>query len=194
MVVVADPRSDGYVHALARRTVSGLVGAGHHVDVVDLHALGFRAAMSREEWLAYESDRPIVDPMVGEHAATVQRAELLVFVYPTRWSGLPAILKGWLERVFVPGVGFRLDERTGKVRPALTGVRTIVGVSTYVSSRRSVAAVNDNGRRTLTRALRMNCGMRTTTRWFGLYAIESSAAVERADFAASVERAMLELR
>ena len=44
---------------------------------------------------------------------------MLVFVYPTWWSGLPAILKGWLERVMVPGVGFVFDEQTGKVRPGL---------------------------------------------------------------------------
>ena len=53
-----------------------------------------------------------------------------MFVYPTWWSGLPAILKGWLERVMVPGVGFTFDSRTGKVKPGLTHVRRIVGIST----------------------------------------------------------------
>ena len=194
LVVVAEPHADGYAHTLARRAATGLVAAGADVDVLDLYALGFRAALSREEWHAYQTDRPILDPVVAEHARLVQGAEVLVFAYPTCWSGLPAILKGWLERVLVPGVGFRLDERTGKVRPALTGVRAIVGVSTYRSTRRSVATVNDNGRRTLTRALRLNCGWRTTTRWFGLYSFDSTTGVERADFAAAVERAMLELR
>jgi len=115
-------------------------------------------------------------------------------VYPTWWSGLPAILKGWLERVLVPGVGFRFDERSGKVRPGLTNVDTIVGVSTYGSRRAYVRAINDNGRRTLTRALRMSCGARTGTRWLGLYGMDTATATQRADFAATVERAMLRLR
>ena len=51
----------------------------------------------------------------------------MVFVYPTWWSGLPAILKGWLDRVMVPGVGFRFDEQ-GKVKPGLHQVRRIVGL------------------------------------------------------------------
>jgi putative NADPH-quinone reductase len=194
VVIVAHPRSDSYTCALARRAAEGLDAAGHDVEVLDLYRLGFRAAMSAEEWHVYESDEPIVDPMVADHARTIQRAGLLVFVYPTWWSGLPAILKGWLERVLVPGVGFRLDERTGKVRPALTGVHTIVGISTYGFPRSYPRAVDDNGRRTLTRALRMSCGMRTRTRWFGLYRIGTSTGMERADFAASVEQAMLELR
>ena len=80
------------------------------------------------------------------------------------------------------------------MKPALTGVRTIVGISTYGSPRAHVAVVHDNGRRTLTRALRISCGMRTRTRWFGLYALDTSTQAERADFAAVVERAMLEQR
>ena len=64
----------------------------------------------------------------------------------------------------VPGVGFTFDE-AGRVRPGLGHVRRIVGVSTYGSPRPAVALVNDNGRRTLTRALRMSCGLRVRTTW-----------------------------
>jgi putative NADPH-quinone reductase len=148
--------------------------------------------MSAAEREAYHGEEPILDPLVAEHARLLGRAQVLTFVYPTWWSGLPAILKGWLERVMVPGVAFAFDER-GKVRPALTGVDTIVGVSTYGSPRAYVRAINDNGRRTLTRALRMSCGPGTRTRWLGLYGIDTSTLTDRADFAASVERAMLEL-
>lgn len=194
VVVVAHPRTDSFTRALAGRAVGGLLAAGHSLDVFDLYRLGFRAAMSAEEHRAYETDEPILDPLVAEHARAVERAEVLVFVYPTWWSGPPAILKGWLDRVLVPGIAFRLDERTGTVRPALTGVRTIVGISTYGSPRLSVVASNDSGRRTLTRALRMNCGLHTRTRWLGLYALDGTTATQRAEFAATVEREMLELR
>jgi putative NADPH-quinone reductase len=162
--------------------------------LLDLERLGFRAAMSPDERAAYHGEDPILDPLVARHAELVGRATLLAFVYPTWWSGLPAILKGWLERVMVPGVGFRFDERSGKVRPGLTNVDTIVGVSTYGSRRAYVRAINDNGRRTLTRALRLSCGLRTRTRWIGMYGLDSSTAVQRAEFAAAVEQAMLALR
>ena len=86
--------------------------------------------------------------------------DTLIFVYPTWWSGLPAMLKGWLERVMVPGVAFGFDPDSERVTPRLGHVRRIVGISTYGSPRAYVAAVNDNGRRTLTRALRLCCGRR----------------------------------
>jgi hypothetical protein len=107
------------------------------------------------------------------------------------------ILKALITGCAALYVGYllaRSDERTGRVRPALTGVRTIVGISTYGSPRPSVVALNDNGRRTLTRALRMNCGLHTRTRWLGLYALDGTTATQRAEFAATVEREMLELR
>ena len=194
VVVVTHPSSDSYCHALAARADAGLRAAGHDVEMLDLYAVGFAPAMSPEERHAYHGDRPIIDPLVAEHAALVLRADALVFVYPTWWSGLPAMLKGWLERVMVAGVGFRFDERSGRVRPGLDRVRHLVGISTYGSSRTYVRLVNDNGRRTITRALRSSCGLRARPHWFGLYGVDGSTVDERDAFAARVERAMAELR
>ncbi len=194
LVVVAHPSTDSYCHALAARAEAGLLASGHEVILFDLYALGFRAAMTPEEREAYHGDSPILDPLVHEHAALVQRAEAIVFVYPTWWSGLPAILKGWLERVMVPGVGFVLDERTNKVRPGLGQMRRLVGISTYGSPRSFVRLVNDNGRRVITRALRMSCGLRVRSSWLGLYAVDTSTPAQRREFLARVERRMAELR
>ncbi len=193
-LVVAHPSPDSYCRALAARAVAGLRAGGHDVVVLDLYDEGFGVAMTADERHAYHGDEPILDPMVARHADVVTRADALVFVYPTWWSGLPAILKGWLERVMVPGVGFRFDERSGKVRPGLGQVRHIIGISTYGSPRSYVRLINDNGRRTLTRALRLSCGFRVRTRWLGLYAIDTSTPLARDEFAARVEREMAALR
>ena len=193
LVVVAHPCGDSLTHALAARAEAGLRTAGYAVTLLDLYALGFRAAMSEAERTSYHEDQPILDPMVAEHANLIKQATVVVFVYPTWWSGLPAILKGWLERVIVPGVGFHFDERSGKVKPGLGHVRRLVGISTYGSPRSAVRLINDNGRRTISRALRLSCGVRTRTQWLGLYSVDNSTKSERQDFAASVERTMASL-
>ncbi len=188
-MVTAHPHEGSYNHAVAAAAVRGLERAGHHVTALDLYALGFAPAMSRAERAAYHGDAPLIDPMTAHHAQLLQRAETVVFVYPTWWSGPPAILKGWLERVLVPGVAFRFDSR-GKVRPSLTNIRRIVGISTYGSSWKYVKLVNDGGRRMLTRGLRLNCGWRTSTTWLGLYSIDTRGDAERAAFLDRVERSM----
>ncbi len=189
LVVLAHPNGDSFNHVIAARACGALRTAGHEPHLLDLGALGFRAAMSAEEREAYHTDQPILDPLVREHADLVRTAEALVFVYPTWWSGQPAVLKGWLERVLVPGVGFVFND-AGKVRPGLTHVRRMVGITTYGSPWRYVKFVNDNGRRTLMRTIRLNTGWRTRTKWLGLYAIDTSTPEQREAFLARVERAM----
>ena len=191
LVVYAHPSSESYSRALLDAACRGLGEGKHHYDVIDLYAEGFQAAMSRAERLAYESDTPIVDPMVATHARLVAAAQVLVFVYPTWWWGMPAILKGWLERVMVPGVAFRLDPRTNRVRPGLKRMRRLVGITTYGSSRAYMRIFNDAGRRVVTRCLRLSApALRCRSHWHGLYNIERSTAAQREAFVAKIEKAM----
>ena len=193
LVVVAHPCEDSFTHAAAAAAVAGLRRSGHHVDVVDLYRDGSRVAMTFEERHAYHGDDPLLDPLAARYADLVRTSQALVFVYPTWWSGPPAILKGWLERVLVRGVAFDFHPTTGKVVPLLRHVRRIVGISTYGSKHTYVAAINDNGRRILARALRMSCGLRARPAWLALYGIDSSTDDERSRFLEHVERRMAAL-
>ncbi|MGD9996191.1 MAG: NAD(P)H-dependent oxidoreductase [Ilumatobacteraceae bacterium] len=187
VLIVAHPDPQSLSHAITRRVVDGLTAAGHQVTVHDLYAEGFRAAMSADEREAYHGDEPVLDPLVAEHIADITAAHTLIYVYPTWWSGLPAILKGWFERVMVPGVGFVFDAK-GKVRPGLTDVRRLVGISTYGSGRWYVRAINDNGRRTIMRAMRLSTGWRTRSRWLALYGADTSKREQRDRFLDRCER------
>lgn len=166
----------------------GLHSAGHEVTVLDLAAEGFRPVMSRTEWEDYMAGGEVVPPDIAHHVEAVRRAEFLVFTYPTWWSGLPAQLKGWLDRVMLPGVAFTLEN--GRARPALGHVRRIIVVSTYGSPWTYVKAINDNGRRTLLRALRASTGWRARCRHLGLYAMDTATDEDRRRFLAEVEKAV----
>jgi NAD(P)H dehydrogenase (quinone) len=189
VVVVAHPDPDSFNHAIASTAIASLTRAGHDVTVLDLYAEEFRAAMSHDEQLAYHGDRPLLDPMAERHAGIIKRAEALVFVYPTWWSTVPAILKGWLERVLVPGVGFVFDEHQ-RVRRGLTDVRRVVGISTYASTRLYVKVLNDNGRRTLMRALRLNTALVTRRSWLALYRVDNCSPAQRQAFLKRVDQKM----
>lgn len=194
LVIVAHPLSDSFCCASAERAVAGLQRAGHSVDVIDLYDEGFRAAMSCEERIAYDTDAPILDPQVADHAERLQRSEIVVFVYPTWWSGMPAVMKGWLDRVLVPGVAFRLEGEPAKIRPALTHVRRIVGITSYGSPRWINLLVADGGRRKVTRAFRLACGLRTRSTWLGIYGMDGTDDAQRERHLDRVERAMAGVR
>lgn len=193
LLISAHPCADSYSHALAAAAQRGMATAGHEVTALDLYEADFTPAMSKPELDTYRARLAPLDPLVREHGELVKSVDTLVFIYPTWWSGPPAILKGWLERVLVPGIAFTFDDR-GRVQPALRHVRRIVGISTYGSPWTYVKVVNDNGRRMLTRALRMTCGRGTSTTWLGLYSIDTTGLAERKAFLDRVEHSMTRLR
>src|SRR5690606_18306195 len=92
LVVHCHPNPASFVAAAKDRVLTGLAAAGHAVRVTDLYADGFRPELSREEWRAHRS--PGVAPEIEPYAADLRWAEALVLVYPTWWSGQPAMLKG----------------------------------------------------------------------------------------------------
>jgi putative NADPH-quinone reductase len=170
--------------------VSAALSAGHDVVPIDLAADGFVPVMSAEEHAAYHGGSPLITEETRRSADAVMSADAFVFVYPTTFSTIPVVLKGWFERVFVPGVSFVLDPRTHKVRRNLTGVRRIVGIATYDGSRGDIRRSRDNGRRTIQRALRMNTGMRTRTSWIPLYDAGRADPSDVDAFHARIEKRM----
>ena len=193
LVVHAHPSPTSFNRALYETAVRALERGGHAVGAIDLYGEGYEARLSAEERRAYHGDDPIVADEVARHAALVRRAEALVFVYPTWWGGLPAILKGWLERTLVPGVGFTFDPVTHEVRRGLTNVRRIVGITTYGSSRAYVTAMGDGGRRTLNRTLRLVCHRLCRTRWLALGRLDTASVDDRLAFLDRVERSLAKL-
>ena len=182
VVVLGHPSADSYCAAIFERIILALEAQpAHSVTAIRLADERFATAMSSAERAAYENEAPLTSAETKRHAEILKQAEALIFVYPTWWSGLPAQLKGWLERVFVLGVAFRFN-KNGKIRPNLQNVRHIIGVSTYGSPWRYVKLINDNGRRTLARAIRMSTGLRTRTMWCGIYALDTCTQPQREKF------------
>jgi putative NADPH-quinone reductase len=190
LIVHAHPSPASFSRALADAAEAALRDAGHEVTVLHLDDERFRPAMSAAERIAYETDEPILDPQVARHAALVRASDALLFVYPTWWAAQPAVLKGWLERVLVPGVGFSLDPRTNKVRPGLRHVRRLGLITTYGSSRPYVWLLGDPGRRIIMRAVRILCHRRCRRTVLGLYGMDTSTPAQRERFVHEVTDTM----
>ena len=182
VVVLGHPSADSFCAAIFQEILRALESQPtHNITAIRLAEEKFMTAMSTAERSAYETSAPLISGETKHHATALKQAEALIFVYPTWWSGLPAQLKGWLERVFVLGVAFRFNDNN-KIRPNLQNVRHIIGVSTYGSPWRYVKLINDNGRRTLTRAIRASTGLRTRTMWCGIYALDTCTQQQRERF------------
>lgn len=187
VVLYCHPVEGSFCSALRDAAVRGLASAGYDVTVVNLAADEFNPVMSRDEWRTYMSRSGEVHSGLRTYVDALRYADVLVFVYPTWWSGMPAQLKGWFDRVLVPEVGFSFDSK-GRVSPAIENVRRIHIVTTYGSPKLYVKLVNDNGRRIISRALRFATQKRARVSHQGLYEMDKATHEDRADFLSRVEK------
>jgi putative NADPH-quinone reductase len=188
LVVLAHPNPDSFSHAIVDRVVSTLANREHSVSVIDLYGLDYSPALTRAELAAYPTSEPAIDPLVIEHTRLIQECSTIVFVYPTWWSSMPAILKGWIDRTMLPGIAFSVDPQTLKLQPGLTNVRRLIGISTFGGPRLASLVVRDNGSKIVTRSLRAICHRRCRTTWLRMFNVDSSTVAQREKFLRRVER------
>ena len=157
LVVSAHPVPDSYVAAVRAAAVRGLAAGGRDVDRLDLDAEGFQPLLTRQEWEGHrwtgvETHRPTCagDPLPGDvaaHAARLRAADALVLVYPTWWGAQPAIMKGWLDRVWVEGVAFTFRPDGRRTRHELRRIRCHPRVRTRWIARYGIDQSDEAGRR-----------------------------------------------
>jgi NAD(P)H dehydrogenase (quinone) len=187
LVIYAHPLADSFAAALHRAAVAALRQAGHEVDDCDLYAGGFDPVLSAAERRAYNTPSPELAG-ISDHVVRLQAADALVLCFPTWWYGMPAILKGYFDRVWVPGVAFHLPAGGGAIRPGLANIKKIAVVTTYGAPWWLIRLVlRDPVRAALLGGLGRLCG-RGARRWLALYNIDAASPARYAAFLARVER------
>ena len=166
MVVYAHPVETSFNAAIYATVTETLMQRGHEIDACDLYAENFPAIMSRGDRLLYHeipANRALARPWIER----LEAAEALVMVFPTWVFAPPAILKGFCEKVFVPGFAFELVD--GKVRGAMRHLKRVGGVSTYGGTRLRAFLAGDPPRKLLTRVLRAYVGPTVPVSFMGCY-------------------------
>ena len=186
LVLYAHPLADSFAAALHDTVVGTLKGRGWEVDDCDLYAEGFDPVLSAQERTQYHDVATNTAP-VADHVARLRAATALVLCFPVWNFGYPAILKGYFDRVFLPGVSFRLEG--GKVVPNLTHIDKLAAVTTYGGSRARAVFAGDPPRNVIKRAL-WHVTRPEKLRYIALYDMNRAPADRRAAFLAQVRREM----
>lgn len=187
LVVHAHPVSSSFNASLFRMTIDRLASNGHDVDAIDLYQDGFDPVMSETERLNYH-DLEVNRKPVESYVDRLLAAEALVLVYPVWNYGFPAILKGWFDRVFLPGVSFGLVK--GKVRPTLYNISRIIVVTSYGGSRFRSWLMGDPPRKIAQRMLRATVRPGASVRYLAHYEMNLSTDKTRHAFMTRVENAL----
>jgi putative NADPH-quinone reductase len=186
LIVFCHPDPDSYVGSIQRQLAAALAGRGHAVQVIDLYAEEFDPVLGLEAWRAHRHGRP-AEAGPQAHIAALRACEALVLVYPTWWYGLPAMLKGWFDRVWQPGVAFSLEDGVFRTH-YMPHVRRAAVITTHGSPGWFIArVVGDPARRALIRGLGLQFARGVRIEWQGVYDVDARG---EADLARARDRAV----
>jgi putative NADPH-quinone reductase len=195
LVVYCHPVPTSFNAAVLETARGALAAAGHAVTVIDLYAEGFDPVMSREEREAYLGDVEMIRRRVAPHVEALAAAEALIFIFPTWYYGPPAMLKGWLERCWLPGHAFDIPRHKGdRARGRLTNIRHLAVLTTSGSPWWWLKLIRDPVRALFARGLRVLFHPRCRVTWLQLYSMNNATDADRAAFLAKVRRRLAALR
>lgn len=189
-VIHAHPVETSFNRALFSAAVESLEAAGHTVDALNLYEEEFPAVLSREERLGYHEVPGNITPAIAPYVERLRAAESLVIVHPVWNYGYPAILKGYFDRVFLPGVSFTMEggDDRGKLVPCLKNIRRVAFVTSYGGNRWRSWVMGDPPRR-----LAMRWGwvtFNTRPRYLALYDMNNCTPARLEGFIDRVRTAM----
>jgi NAD(P)H dehydrogenase (quinone) len=188
LYVYCHPLDDSFHAAICKEATAGLNEAGHQIDLLDLYAEGFDPVLSarlRRDYHDPERNRRNNEAYVDRLMA----ADVLVVQFPTWSFGPPAMLKGWFDRMFGPGIALDLSN-VARAKPMLLHIKRITGISTYGRPRWQAILISDPPRRIIKRYLPWFTGSRARVRYHALYHMNVATDGQRGRFLAKVRREM----
>jgi putative NADPH-quinone reductase len=192
LYIYCHPLPESFHAAIRAEVLAGLRAASHEVDLLDLYAEKFDPVLSEDSRRNYH-DTAINQRGLEDHVARLRRAEALIVQFPVWCFGLPAMLKGFFDRMIMPGVAFDISDPK-RVRPLLTNVRQIVGIATYGRPRLMALAMSDPPRKIVKRYLPWFCVRRPPAAYYALYHLNVASEPRRKAFIARVRHAMERMR
>ena len=192
LIVHAHPDPASFSASLFRLAKETLTRHGHRVQTIDLYAEGFDPVLSLEERQAYLECPDWLVARFASHVDKLTQCEHLLLIYPTWWWGPPAMLKGWLERVWLPKITFEPPDRKGqRLKPKMQHIRCFTVITHGGSPWWWLKLIGDPHRKLMMRGMRMLFARSCKTNWLQLHSMNS---VTPADLQAFEDKVCKQLR
>ena len=194
LLVLAHPLPESFAASVARVIRETLEANGHTVDLLDLYAENFDPRLTEKERRGY-FDVPYDTSDVADLVARLRQAEALMLVFPQWWFNLPAVLKGFFDRVFAPSVAFRHDKDGGRIVPLFTNIRHFWAFTTTGSPWWVVRFyMGDPVRRQLKRGIAIFCNRKVDFRMLALHDMDRATDGKRRRHLERVKAALQDFR
>ncbi len=135
VIVFNHPYEGSYCNSILESVNKGLLSANHEVDVIHLDNDKFNPVMNAADLKAFRDKKPI-DPLVVGYKNRLEQADHLVFIFPIWWELMPAMMKGFIDKVIFPGVAYDyVNGSNTKMKPLLTNIKGVTVITTMNTPR-----------------------------------------------------------
>jgi len=188
LYVYCHPLPESFHAAIRSEALAGLKEAGHTVDLCDLYAEQFDPVMSAEERRDYH-DVSKNQSRVSDYVRRLREADALVCQFPVWSFGPPAMLKGWMDRLLMPGVAFDLSNPNMAI-PLLTNLKRVAGITTYGRPWWTAAFVGNPPKKYVTRYMPRFTDGKAKVDYYPLYHMNVATDEQRKAFMQKIRAAM----
>jgi len=130
VIVFNHPYEGSYCNAILDSVTNGLQQANHEIDIINLDKEGFNPVMTAQDLKAFRDKQP-VDPTVLEYKDRLEKADHLVFIFPIWWELMPAMMKGFIDKVIFPGVAYDyVNGSNTRMKPLWTNIKGVTVITT----------------------------------------------------------------
>jgi NAD(P)H dehydrogenase (quinone) len=191
LYIYCHPLPESFHAAIRAKALDALARAGHQVDLLDLYAENFNPVLSEDARRHYH-DTSLNQTGLESYVQRLKSAEAIVLQFPTWCFGLPAMLKGFFDRMIMPGVAFDLSD-PAHVKPMLLNIKRIIGIVTYGRPRYMALWMCDPPRNIVKRYVRWFTGRKARVDYHALYHLNIASDAQRAAFMDRVYQALYAL-
>ena len=195
LVVFCHPSQDSFGAALFNTTCETLKDSGHEIKKINLYEEKFDPILSLDEWNSYLDQTELNINNVKQHVNNLLWAQGLILIFPSWMYGPPALLKGWLERVWLPGVAFEISSSKQNIpKGKLKHIKRFCVITTSGSPRWWLWYIGNPGKSMLFKGYRILFNSFCKFKWLQLYDMNHSTKEDRGKFIKKVSNYFCSIR
>lgn len=129
-IVFNHPYKGSYCNSILTAVTKGLQKGQHEIDLIHLDKDNFNPVMTSADLKAFRDKKP-VDPKVIEYKERLEKADHLIFIFPIWWELMPAMTKGFIDKVIFPGVAYDYTNKENtRMRPLFEKLKGVTVITT----------------------------------------------------------------
>lgn len=189
VIVYYHPYNGSFCHAILEATKKGLTTAGFAIDVIDLQADQFDPVMSSADLLGFVKHQ-MIDEQAKQYAQRLQRATELVFIFPIWWELMPAMVKGFIDKVIFPGSTYEYAKTITGMASSLPNLKQTTVITTMNTPKYIYQFVFGNAlKKAMISGTLRKTGLKKV-KWLSLSGVKSQTQAKRENWLRMIEKRM----